>query len=122
VILLLLLCLQDAPRFAVYDVTIETDGKPLAAWQLEVTSAGKLVGVEGFPKPPYFDPAALEGGRIVLAGFSTDAAPTGRVRVARLHFFEERAADPASKLIVAAAPGGGRIDAKITLVRLGEKK
>jgi hypothetical protein len=80
-------------------------GKRLAAWQVEYVgtvtdadgrSAGtiELVGVEGgekgsaFEKPGYYDPAALAKSRVIVAGFSTNAAdtlPTGKVRVARLH-------------------------------------
>ena len=123
--LILLACLvspQEA-RFTAVDVWIESP-KPLAAWQLEIRTSGTIVGVEGgepkaYAEPPYYDPAALQGGRIVLAAFTTDAAPpTGRIRVARLHLREQGAADMSSKLIAAAAPGGARLDVKLELLRV----
>ncbi|HYE99067.1 MAG TPA: hypothetical protein VEJ18_09160 [Planctomycetota bacterium] len=127
-LLLLLLLLAPAPqerRFVAYDVVVETDGRPLAAWQLEVRSSAKIVGIEGgepasYAKAPYYDPAALEGGRIVLAAFTTEAPPSGRLRIARIHMLEEGAADYASRLLVAAGPDGGRYDADIHLVRVGD--
>jgi hypothetical protein len=87
------------------------------------------VGVEGgdalpFRDAPYYDPAALHGsGRIIVAAFTTDAAPpTGKIQVARIHLQETGPApDYASKLMVAAAPGGEKFETKLTLVRRGEK-
>ena len=69
---------------------------------------------------PYYDAAALQGGRIIIAAFTLDEkAPAGRVRVARIHLQESGVGLPdyASKLKAAAAPGGARIDAKIDVVR-----
>lgn len=127
VVLAVLAARQEA-RFAAYDVVVDAGEKPLAAYQLEIRGGGQVVGVEGGePRPyasaPYYDPAALQGGRIVLAAFTPDdGAPTGKVRVARLHVREAGPADYAAKLIVAAAPGGDRIPARLELVRLGGKK
>lgn len=84
------------PRFAVYDLYIETASAPLAAWQVELVDragAVMIVGLEGgeagaFHSPPHYDPAALMTGRIILAAFSTAAAealPVGRTRIASLH-------------------------------------
>ena len=43
-----------------------------------------------FAAPPYYDPRALQQGRIVLAAFQTQGElPAGRVRVARVHFQTE---------------------------------
>jgi len=128
VLLLTILFARQDVGFVAYDLVLDTAGKPLAAYQLEVTGAGKVVGVEGgdrkpFAAAPYYDPAALQGGRIVLAAFTTEEnAPAGKVRVARLHMQEAGATDYATKLVVAASPGGERIAAKIELVRQGEKK
>jgi hypothetical protein len=123
----LLLVAQEPTRFVAYDVFVETDGKPLAAWQFEVAGGGKIVGVEGgegvYSEPPYYDPRALsEGGRVVVAAFTTGTAPSGRVRVARLHFQETGAPRYDVTLMAAAAPGGARMAPKIKLVRWGENK
>jgi len=118
-------------RFAGYDLLIDTGGRALAAWQVEVTcdpAKGKIVGVEGGEGPhyleaPYHDPAALQGGRIVVAAFTTEpGAPSGKVRVARLHMQETGAVEYTPKLVVAAQPGGARFGAKVELVRAGGKK
>ncbi|MBI2931491.1 MAG: hypothetical protein HYY16_07550 [Planctomycetes bacterium] len=102
----------EEKRFAVVDVFVDSGDAPLAAWQVEVTANARIVGMEGEPVPTY-DPAALQGGRIVLAAFSTaEKPPKGRVRVARLHMMEAGLPDYAVKLVAAAAPGGRRIEAK----------
>ena len=120
---------QEQVRFVALDVFADPGGKPLAAWQIEVVcdaTKSRIVGVESGQAPfdlkaPHFDPKALQGGRIVIAAFTTDKnPPSGRVRVARLHFQETGATDYASKLITAASPGAGRIDVKIELVPSGE--
>jgi hypothetical protein len=117
---------QSAVRFVAVDIYAETGGRPLAAWQIELTcdpSEAKIVGVEGpGAKPPYYDPAALDGGRIILADFSTEASlPSGRVLVARVHFQETGSPVYIPTLMTAAAPGGERLDLKIDLVRAGGK-
>ena len=86
---------SSTSSFTFLDVFIDSQGKPLAAYQfgLRATSGDvKLVGIEGgehtaFAKPPYYDPKALLGERIVIAAFNTGAAetlPSGKTRVARL--------------------------------------
>jgi len=117
---------QSALRFVAVDVYANTGGKPLAAWQIEVTcdpSQAKIVGVEGVgAQTPYYDPAALQGGRIILANFSTDAAlPSGRVLVARVHFQETGTPVYTPVLMTAAAPGGERLEPTVELVRAGGK-
>ena len=84
------------------------------------------MGVEGgaapFAEPPYHDPAALQGGRIVVAAFTLDPNPPGgRIRIARLHMEERGAVEYAPRLVAAGAPGGGRLEAKIEIVRTGGK-
>lgn len=110
--------------FIALDVYIDAGDRGLAAYQFELVCDAKIVGLEGgdglFAPPPYHDPAALQGGRIVVAAFTADdAPPTGRVRVARLHLYEEGEVTYAPRLTVAVAPGGERFDAEITVVRLG---
>ncbi len=118
-------------RFVAYDVFIDTGGQALAAYQFEAVcdeAKGKVVGVEGgegphYQEAPYYDPGALQGGRIVVAAFTTEpGAPSGRVRVARLHMQETGAVEFASRVIAAAQPGGARFEAKIDIVRAGGKK
>ena len=117
---------QAAPRFVAMDIYADTGGKPLAAWQIELNcdpSQATIVGVEGAgDKPPYYDPAALQGGRIILAAFSTDAAlPSGRVLVARVHLQETGSPVYTPTLMTAAAPGGEKLDPRIEIVRAGGK-
>ncbi len=120
--------------FRAFDVYIDAGPSGLAAWQVEVVvSRGRaaIVGVEGgapaaYAEPAHYDPAALHGdGRIVLAAFTTDARPpSGRVRVARLHFHEQGDApvEYAIRALAAAAPGGKKIKVEVSLVSSGEKK
>ena len=109
-------------RFVTIEVYAQTDGTPLAAWQIEIVSNAKIVGVEGVDQPPHYDPAALEGGRIILAQFSlAPNPPAGRVFVARVHMMESGRTDYVAKLMAAASPGGERIAPRIDLVRVGGK-
>jgi hypothetical protein len=89
---------------------------------VEIQSDAKIVAVEGPKEPPYYDPAALEGGRIILAQFTTDPnPPAGRVLVARVHMMESGRTDYAAKLMAAASPGGERFTPKLEIVRVGGK-
>lgn len=82
--------------FRPLEIWVDVEEGSLAAWQLEVTFEGdaKIVGVErgdsaAFSDPPYYDPAALRGGRIVLAAFTTTRAlAPGRHKVAVIHLME----------------------------------
>lgn len=110
---------QGETRFSAIDVFIAT-GDPLAAWQLEIVTRAKIVGIEGgdgvFAEPPAYDPAALAGGKVVLAGLTTEKElPKGRVRVARLHLEETGATIYTPKLIAAAGLGGKKLDATVEL-------
>ena len=119
---LIALCPEQESRFVVVEVYAETGAVPLAAWQVEIVSNAKIVGVEGVQEPPYYDPAALQGGRIILAQFTTEPAPpAGRVLVARVHMMESGKTDYAARLMAAASPGGERIAPRIDLVRMGGK-
>ena len=84
-------------RFRAVDVFVDSSEKPLAAYQLEVTATdgeAKIAGIEGgehpaFKQPPFYDPKAIQQERVILAAFNTAAAdklPTGKTRVATLHF------------------------------------
>jgi hypothetical protein len=116
-------------RFVAVDVYVEAGDRKLAAWQVEIGTDDRaaIVGVEGgepavYREPPTYDPAALQGGKIVLAAFTKGDAPSGRVRVARLHLMESAKVDLVGKLTAAGAPGGARFDAKVTLERMGDAR
>ncbi len=133
---------QDTPaeigkpkvRFATYDVFINSGGVELAAWQFELIYQPKrvaIVGIEGgakepFPpgKPPFYDRQGWQGGRIVIAAFTTakEGLPTTRCRIARLHLRLEGDAPPELelKLVAAARPGGERIPALLELELMQE--
>lgn len=112
-------------RFAAYDIVINSKGKELAAYQVEVSYDPKVVavtGVEGGEKAPfspgeapYYDPKGLTQGKIVVAAFTTSRGqlPTTTFRVARLHLQVKGKAQPDLKirLIVAGTRGAKRIDA-----------
>jgi len=121
------------PEFVAVDVFADAGARGLAAWQIEIvadTGMTKVVGVEGgdgpyAPNPPYYDPEALHGGggRVIVAAYTlAERAPTGRVRVARIHFMEEAPAQYGAKLLAAAEPGGDRIGAQVEVVKLGGRK
>ena len=130
-----LLCLAAAEpaapsgpsRFAAVDVFIDPRGQPLAAYQLEFTAETgqiSLVGVEAgesgayAKRPPYYDPAALAGHRIILGDYTLDpAAPKTKTRVARLMLEVRGDAQPqyVTKLMTAANPDGKPIAAEISL-------
>jgi hypothetical protein len=107
---------------------IELDVKetPIAAYQVELivrSGDATIVGVEGgttdgFRDPPYYDPQALAGGRIVLAAFNTKVALSpGRHRVATVHMREAGAAPVYElRLTAAAGPDGVPAAADINLV------
>lgn len=109
-------------RFYPVDLYIDSGDLPLAAWQVELTYPARevsLVGIEGgdapFGEPPYYDPAGLSAGRVVIAAFTLDVAPkAGRARVATIHVMDgggrPRAVEV--RLVLAADRDGNRIDAR----------
>jgi hypothetical protein len=133
--LLPLLCLAASPtqpsahsRFTYVDIMIDPKGQPLAAWQLEFSAElGQisLVGVEAgdhpayAAKPPYYDPAALAGHRIILGDFSlAPDLPKTKTRVARLMLEIKGDTQPqyVTKLIAAANPDGKTIPVDLSIV------
>ena len=115
---------KEGLSFRAVDVFIDPQGKPLAAWQVEVVAdgpgGGLIVGVEGgdgphFKHAPYYDPAALQGGRIIIAAFTTaDGPPAAKFRAARLHLAERGGPGRyTARVMAAAAPGGERIGAAV---------
>jgi hypothetical protein len=138
--LLLVACAQEASlsptletdvRFQPYDVVLETPAQ-VAAYQVTLAvSSGDavVVGIEGgdppgFQEPPYYDPAALTEGRVVLASFNTDAvlAP-GSHRVATVHMQETGpAAEYVLDLVVAADDRGRPAPAHVQLLPKGQDR
>jgi hypothetical protein len=120
--------------FKAYDVYADTGEKALGAYQIEVTygkDTVKIVGIEGgepasFEEAPRYDPKGLQGGRIIIAAFTTDeeSAPKGRARVARIHVSIEGddAAQMVAKLMTAADAGGTKMDIGIELVEAKPEK
>lgn len=119
----------NAKVFQTVDVVIDAGDQPLAAYQVDVrdVSGGgsvKIVGIEGgesvFAQPPFYDPAAMQHERVILAAFSTQASdqlPTGPVRVATIHIERDANATPRweAKLITAGNAAGDAIEAKASV-------
>lgn len=112
---------RESVRFRTAEIFIDSGEEKMTAWQVEVLydkESVAIVGLEGgdavFAQPPYYDPKGMDGGRIVIAAFTTDdeKAPVGKFRVARLHL---RISGPEPemtiRLIAAAKPGGEKIPA-----------
>jgi hypothetical protein len=113
-------------RFVMVDVIVDSGNKTLAAYQIEVTDPtgrAKIVGIEGgthpaFAKrPPYYDAAALNKGRVIVAAYTTaKKLPSGKTRVARLHMqiTGDGDIDYTLKLHTAASAKGEKIAATVT--------
>ncbi len=121
-------------RFVAVDVLIDSDSVRLGAWQIEYEGSvgadadGRvmLVGVEGgehpaYTRAPHYDPAALSGGRIVIAAYTTaDDAPSGVTRVARLHLSIPQGGEfvHGVRLIAAGDSDGDRIEARVWVAEI----
>ena len=115
-----------AGQFRAVDVFVDPGGRPLAAYQFELTAQGdvpvKLVGVEGgehaaFKEPPYYDTRANVRDRIIIAAFNTGRdLPRGSTRVARLMLHVDGPDQPEYqvKLHVAASADAREIPATVT--------
>lgn len=125
-------------RFSAVDIYVDSGADPLAAYQIELKDPARSVhitGIEGgehasFEEPPFYDPKAMRNDRVVLAAFSTVAdLPTGRTRVARVHFQVRGEAEPTFelRLVTAAKRDGSALEAKVssdaapTVGKTGEK-
>jgi hypothetical protein len=131
-------------RFAPVHIYLDPAGKPLAAYQFELVCATpikrfppeednasrlryepqvKIVGVEGgehpaFKEAPYYDPAALQNDRIIIAAFNTGSdLPTTRTRIATIHLQITGDAEPKYelKLIATADTNAEEITAELIL-------
>lgn len=117
----------DDPQvtFKPIDIYIDSSADKLAAYQFELSASDgnlTIVGIEGgrhsaFANPPYYDPAALKGGRIIIAAFSTDSQlPTGKTKVATVHLMitGDAPTDYNLNLMAAGNETGKKINAEIT--------
>ncbi|MBW7990349.1 MAG: hypothetical protein FVQ84_10095 [Planctomycetes bacterium] len=116
---------QSNVRFAPLHIYLDSGNKSLAAYQFELKAAAgqiEIVGVEGgqhkaFRQAPYYDPAALANGRIIIAAFDTGSElPKGRTRIATIHLQIIGDAEPdyELKLTVAGDADANEIPAKIS--------
>jgi hypothetical protein len=109
-------------RFLAVDIVVDSDAKPLAAYQLEFSvtnGAAKIVGIEGgkhpaFREPPHYDPKAMQQARVVIAAFSSEPQnnlPSGKTRVATIHLQIRGGIEPQFLLSphVAADVGGNKL-------------
>ena len=113
------------------DIYVDSGAEPLAAYQVEFsdpTGQIKIVGVEGgepaaFQGTPYYDPAALGSGRIVLAAYSTGRdLPAGKVRVARLRVVSaQREPNYELKVCVAGTSDGNKVPARLFMAQQGNE-
>ena len=126
-----IVCAQDdvqSVRFGAIAVYVQTGDRPLAAYQLDLSAANgdvTIVGIEGgqsevFTAPPYYDPAAIQNDRVIIASFSTaaaDALPRGKVRIATIHVQIVGDIEPEydATITVAAPVDGEPIDAELIL-------
>lgn len=112
-------------RFAPLHVYLDSDNRPLAAYQFELKTASgqiKIVGVEGgqhkaFKEAPYYDSAALAKDRIIIAAFNTGSElPKERTRIATIHLqiIGDEEPEYELNLTVAADVNGKEIPSRIT--------
>jgi len=110
------LCARQQVRFTHVDVVVDAGSRALCAWQVELvdpSGRARIVGLEGgdadpWREPPRYDPAALQGGRIVLAAFTLAGERAGAQRVARAHLAVDGDGPVAFEVrtLVAADPDG----------------
>ena len=115
-------------RFAAVDVLIDTGETPLAAYQLDLRATSgnvRIVGIEGgahpaFADPPYYDPAAIQGDRVIIGAFNTapgDSLPTGTTRIATIHvqITGDKEAHYNAELTIVATADGVAIPGRLIL-------
>ena len=116
---------EGRSRFGAVDIYVDSGSTPLAAYQLEFAATNgvaRIVGIEGgepvaFRQPPHYDPRAIQHERVIIASFSTAPVadlPTGRARVATIHYQTTATQPPRFelKLQTAGDAQGNRISAR----------
>ncbi len=120
----------EGGHFIAIDVCVDPLGRSLGAYQLDIIApdgAVQLVGIEGgshpaFHEPPFYDSAALNTGRVIIAAFSTGPQlPRSKTRVATLHLrlAGELEPDLQVRLEVATSADGSEIPVKVNLEGVG---
>jgi hypothetical protein len=120
-------------RFRAVEIWLDTKDEPLAAYQIEFKPGDafrddvKIVGIEAgaheqFANPPYYDPAAMQQERVIIAAFSTARAetlPRGRTRIATIHVQIAGEAEPefVTQATALATTDGRAIDAMVQIVQ-----
>lgn len=123
---------REAVRFETLDVVIDVGTSSLAAYQFELlaSNGATIVGVEGgearaYAEAPYYDAAALAGGRIIVGALAGEGEPTtGAARVARLHMRVEGGVAPRYECVlrVAAMADASPIGSATITVREGTSR
>lgn len=123
---------REAVRFETLDVVIDVGTSSLAAYQFELLASegATIVGVEGgearaYAEAPYYDAAALAGGRIIVGALAQEGEPTtGAARVARLHMRVEGDEAPRYECVlrVAATADASPIAGATITVREGTSR
>ncbi len=129
--------IQTQTTFATIKITIDPLGKPLGAYQFQLTSPDasfKVLGVEGgghpafdHGRPPYFDPVVREAGadRLILAEYAlprldAEQLPSEPVLIARVAVLFDQPIDadepPAINLLLTTAgdADGNKIQANLS--------
>ena len=117
----------DEVSFYPLYVYVDSGDRRLSVYQFELlydAEAITIVGIEGgtapFDEAPYYDPAGMDEGRIVIGSFTTDEdPPRGRVLVAVLHVMQERTErrERGARLVLTAGPDGEKFEAAIDIFR-----
>lgn len=116
--------------FSTVEVILDTEGAALGAYQIDLELGNDdvlLVGVEAgrdFDATPTYDPRALQGRRIVLAGLDVVGPQSfGHVHVATLHVEHPTTVVPRVRVarVIAADAEGRRVPAEL-LSRVPEGK
>lgn len=123
---------REAVRFETVDIFIDVGTSSLAAYQFELLASdgATIVGVEGgesgaYAEAPYYDAAALAGGRIIVGALADEGEPTtGAARVARLHMRVEGGVAPRYECVlrVAATADASPIAGATITVREGASR
>jgi hypothetical protein len=120
---------EGRSRFCAVDIYVDSGSTPLAAYQVEFAATNgmaKIVGIEGgehpaFRQPPFYDPKAMQHERVIIASFSTAAAadlPTGKTRVATVHYQTTDTQPPQFQLKLQAASDaqGNKLSAQTSFI------
>jgi hypothetical protein len=118
--------------FVPVDVFIDPQGQALACYQVEIAAIVgdvKLIGIQGgdagFEEPPYYDPRALQSGRVIIGAYTLAGnPPTHKTRVATLNFMISGRVAPQyqATLRVAGSSNEKSIPAVVSLAPRGKSQ